>query len=410
MYLILLITAAAIFAHCRASHFMPNGDSSHESSLGPDSNGKYTIQGLNIRASFVPYGASISNLYINDTRGIERDIVAGWDNASYYSIDRQHPHFGGVPGRYANRIKNSSFVIDGKKWSVQPNENPTVDHPDGVDTLHGGPNGWDWRNWTLVSLSENSITFSLIDSDGNGGFPGKVISYVTYTLRNMTWDFKMTALSTTNKTPIMLSSHTYWNLDGFANNETTTALNHTLWLPYAGQRVGTDTILVPTGDIIVNKQGDANDFWSTPKQMGTDMASPTMLGNCGYGCTGYDTCFINNLRNLSLTENWSSNVLPVAQIQSSWSGIQLDVFTNQDAIQIYSCNGQNGSVTLKSTQGTPDERFIQQYGCIVLEPQDWIDGINHPEWGRKQIWGPEDDDIYTLEASYRFSLISKMPT
>ncbi|RKF60535.1 putative aldose 1-epimerase [Golovinomyces cichoracearum] len=410
MYSILLITAAAVFALCGASHHMPNGDSSHECSLGPDSNGKYTIQGPNIRASFVPYGASISNLYINDTRGIERDIVAGWDNASYYSIDRQHPHFGGVPGRYANRIKNSSFVIDGKKWSVEPNENPTVDHPDGVDTLHGGPNGWDWRNWTLVSLSENSITFTLTDSDGNGGFPGKVISYVTYTLGNMTWDFKMTALSTTNKTPIMLSSHTYWNLDGFANNETTTALNHTLWLPYAGQRVGTDTILVPTGDIIVNKQGDANDFWSTPKQMGTDMASPTMLGNCGYGCTGYDTCFINNLRNLSLTENWSNNLLPVAQIQSSWSGIQLDVFTNQDAIQIYSCNGQNGSVTLKSTQGTPDERFIQQYGCIVLEPQDWIDGINHPNWGRKQIWGPEDDDIYTLEASYRFSLISKMAT
>jgi hypothetical protein len=56
------------------------------SSSGPDSNGKYVIQGVGIRANFIPYGASISNLFINDTSGIERDIVGGFDNASYYSI------------------------------------------------------------------------------------------------------------------------------------------------------------------------------------------------------------------------------------------------------------------------------------------------------------------------------------
>lgn len=66
---------------------------------GPNSDGKYTIQAEGIRANFIPYGASISNLFINDTHGIERDIVLGFDNASYYSIDRQHPHLGGVPGK-----------------------------------------------------------------------------------------------------------------------------------------------------------------------------------------------------------------------------------------------------------------------------------------------------------------------
>jgi len=174
---------------------------------GPDANGKYTIYGTGIRANFIPYGASISNLFINDTSGIERDIVGGFDNASYYGIDRQHPHFGGVPGRYANRIKNSSFTIDGETYHILPNENPTPANPAGVDTLHGGPDGWDWRNWTVVAHTTDSITFSLTDPDGDQGFPGEVVSYVTYTLGNSTWDFTMVALATTKKTPIMLSSH-----------------------------------------------------------------------------------------------------------------------------------------------------------------------------------------------------------
>lgn len=176
-------------------------------SSGPDANGKYEICGIGIRANFIAYGASISNLFLNDTSGIERDVVGGFDNASYYGVDRQHPHFGGVPGRYANRIKNSSFVIDGETFNILPNENPTPDHPHGIDTLHGGPDGWDWRNWTLVAHTHNSITFSLTDPDGDQGFPGEVVSYVTYTLGNMTWDLRMVAIATTKVTPIMLSSH-----------------------------------------------------------------------------------------------------------------------------------------------------------------------------------------------------------
>ena len=148
-------------------------------SLGPDSNGKYEINGHGIRAQFVPYGASISNLFLNDTSGIERDIVTGWDNASYYGIDEQHPHFGGVPGRYANRIKNSTFSIDGESYNVLPNEHPTPEFPDGVNQLHGGPDGWDWRNWTVVAHTSDSITFSLTDPDGKEGFPGEVVSYVS---------------------------------------------------------------------------------------------------------------------------------------------------------------------------------------------------------------------------------------
>ncbi|KAH6682792.1 aldose 1-epimeras-like protein [Halenospora varia] len=374
-------------------------------SSGPDSNGKYEISGPGIRANFIAYGASISNLFLNDTSGVERDVVGGFDNASYYGVDRQHPHFGGVPGRYANRIKNSSFVIDGQTYNILPNENPTADSPNGVDTLHGGPDGWDWRNWTVVAHTSDSITFSLTDPDGDQGFPGEVVSYVTYTMGNMTWDMRMVALATTKVTPIMLSSHTYWNLDGFANTETPLALNHSLWMPYAGQRIDTDPILIPTGDILSNQPLSLNDFYSTPKQIGANFSNPSLLGNCGNNCTGYDTCYLTN--RLS-PYDWRTSG-PVARLRSAWSGIQVDVFTDQDAFQIYSCGGQNGSMALKSTQGLHGvqgrERTIPQYGCIVMEVEDWIDGINQPEWGRdkKQIFGPGDDP-YVLQASYRFSL------
>src|SRR5512140_401861 len=85
------------------------GASSAASVPGPDANGKYWIHGEGISAAFIPYGDSISDLLIKDQYGITRDIVAGFDNASYYSMDNAHPHFVGVPGRYANRIKISTF-------------------------------------------------------------------------------------------------------------------------------------------------------------------------------------------------------------------------------------------------------------------------------------------------------------
>lgn len=261
--------------------------SASNSSAGPDENGKYWIHGSGISAAFIPYGASISDLLIKDKNGVTRDIVAGFDNATYYEVDESHPHLGSVPGRYANRIKNSTFEIDGVTYETPPNDNPTEEHPDGVNTLHGGPNGWDYRNFTVVAHTESSITFSLVDPDGEQGFPGEVVSLVTYTLTGNTWEISMVAVPTTKATPIMLSSHTYWNLDGFANDEVTHALNHTVHMPFSHKRVGVDSILIPTGEILENEEGSVNDFWSAPKQVGDGFSDPEIEGNCGEGCSGY---------------------------------------------------------------------------------------------------------------------------
>ncbi|KAK4198477.1 putative aldose 1-epimerase [Triangularia verruculosa] len=371
----------------------------------PDSTGKYWLFAPGISASFIPYGASISNLIIKDKHGIDRDIVLGFDNASYYSLDPVHPHFGGVPGRYANRIKNSTFTLDDEEHHILPNENPTSSHPAGVNTLHGGPDGWDYRNFTVVSYSQSSITFSLVDPDGKEGFPGEVISYITYSLSNMTWDAKMIAIPTTKKTPIMLSSHTYWNLDGFANNQTDTALNHTLHLPFSGQTIAVDSILIPTGEISAAPKNSVNDFWSSPRQIGDGFSDPDIAGNCGGSCTGYDNCWLVNRQH---PYDWKSEDKMVASLGSEWSGIELRIWSDQEAFQMYSCNGMNGTMPIKSTQGRDDGtggRGVEKYGCVVLEVQDWIDGVNHPEWGRggRQIFEPGGDP-YVLQVRHRFSV------
>ncbi|KAI1330600.1 aldose-1-epimerase [Xylariaceae sp. FL0255] len=390
------------------------GAQSMNTGPGPDQDGLYWIYSEGLSAGFIPYGASISRMLMKDQYGITRDIVAGWDNATYYTEDTLHPHFGGVPGRYANRIKNSTFEIDGVTYNVLPNENPTAAEPQGVDTLHGGPDGWDWRNFTVVEHTNSSITFSILDPAGMEGFPGEVISYISYTLDGWSWDLNMVAMATTQKTPIMLSSHTYWNLDGFANNETRTALNHTLYMPSAGQRVATDTILIPTGDIIANEPGSVNDFWTQPKQLGASLGDPEALGNCGFNCTGYDTCYIFN-RDEAQTSDWRAEENFVARLQSAWSGIQIQVYTDQAAYQVYSCNSMNDTVAVKSDQGIFDNpafpRTIPEHGCVVMEVEDYIDGINQPEWGRDkfQIFGPGEAP-YTLNARYVFSINSTTAT
>lgn len=191
----------------------------------------------------------------------------------------------------------------------------------------------------MVAHTTSSITFALTDPDGEQGFPGQVISMVTYTLTPHQWHIRMTSHSTTKKTPIMLSQHTYWNLDGYQNTDTDTALNHTLHLPYSGQRIDVDGILIPTGDILPNKMNGINDWWSAPKQLGANITAPELEGNCGTGCTGYDNAYLVN-RAQNGPYDWRES--PVATLASPWSGIQVDAYSEQEAFQIYSCNSFDG--------------------------------------------------------------------
>ena len=211
------------------------------------------------------------------------------------------------------------------------------------------------RNFTVVEYTRNSIVFKIVDPDGKEGFPGEVTAYITYWLSPNKWHFAMNA-TTTKLTPVMLTSHVYWNLDGFQNPATNQALNHTLYMPFAGQTVDVDGILIPTGKFNDAKPGSINDFWSKPKQIGASFADPALPGSCGTNCTGYDNCWIvergqfgpDYFKNKGGKAWWSKE--PVTSLWSDFSNIQVDIYSDQDAFQMYSCNGQNGKFRTASAR------------------------------------------------------------
>ena len=156
-------------------------------------------------------------------------------------------------------------------------------------------------------------------------------------------------MATTKKKPMMLTSHTYWSLDGFQSPNTPLALNHTLQMLYSGQRVAIDNIDIPTGDILANQQYGAQNFWSTPKQLSTNITSPGLLGTCGFNCTCYGTCYpFNRDAQLGGLHDWRE--APATAFASPWSGSQADVYTDQQALQMYLCNDMNGELTLYMAQ------------------------------------------------------------
>lgn len=367
----------------------------------------YTLTAENITAKFIPYGARLTSLLVQDRDGNYQDVAVGYDDPIRYLRDTEtnHTYFGPVVGRYANRIKNSTFTLNGQTYHIPANEHA------GADTLHGGTVGYDQRNWTVVTASESSITFSLLDT-GFQGFPGTVLTTATFSLSSypsgpqgqmrprLTSNMVSSALD--QETPIMLANHIYWNLNAFKRS---TILNDTtLWMPYADRYILIDSIEIPTGAL-----GSVSDLpnldFTTPKLVGNAISNAT--GVCGAGCTGVDNAFIlDRPANAGPT---SSNY-PVLSLWSDTTGIQMDVSTNQQGLQIYTCNGQNGTIPVKQSQqqrnnGTSDAaKFVNKYGCMVIETQAWIDGINHPEWGVNdyEIFGPTTGPAINY-ATYDFS-------
>ncbi|CAE6369506.1 unnamed protein product [Rhizoctonia solani] len=323
-----------------------------------------------IVANFLSTGATLKNLWVKDKRGKFRDIVLGYDKKSLYASDPSHPFFGGIVGRYANRIKNGTFSIPVTKNATGPDVYtiPTNENG-GLDTLHGGLVGYDRRNWGPMNLSKSSVTYHLIDPDGTQGFPGTVQALVTYTLmKQAKWKIEMFANST-KKTPILLSSHVYWNLEAY--QETQSLADHELQIE-ASRVIATDGILVPTGEL-TNVTGTYFDFRNETR-LG-DVIDKA-VGYCGTGCTGLDNAWIYDR---------SAEKTPAFSLYSPNSGIKMSVTTDQPALQVYTCNGianngdgKNVTIPRKKAHGGP-KKYYPNHSCAVIEQEGWIGGINNPD-------------------------------
>ena len=196
------------------------------------------------------------------------------------------------------------------------------------------------------------------------------MNYVTFTVSTPPrLTSRIVSIALDQQTPIMLANHIYWNLGAF---QTATILNDTLQLPYSERIIVIDTLEVPTGALESVKY--PLQFPSVP----LNFTAPKRIGDgalysqqCGLGCTGIDNAFIID-RNFD--DGPESRSDPDLIWTSADTGITLTVRTNQQSLELYSCNGQNGTIPNKAAQQGYGITTVDKYGCLVIETQQWIDG------------------------------------
>jgi aldose 1-epimerase len=301
----------------------------------------YTLQNASgAIAKITNYGAALTELHVPDKRGELRNVVLGFPTLEQYVVARGH--FGATIGRFANRICGGKFTLEGREYQLYKNDRDS-------NTLHGGRIGFDKRMWkTEQTDTTNGASVALAYSSENmeEGFPGQVEVHVVYTLTDQNaLEIQFTA-QTTKATPINLTNHSYFNLNG----ESGTMLDHELWID-SDYTTETNDKLCPTG-LLKRVAGTACDF-RTEELIGEKMARLP---------SGYDHNFCLNSPSMDR---------PSLTLHAPRTGITLDMFTNQPGVQVYS-----------STHMKPEETcgaFDKYYG-LTLETQNYPDAINQPKF------------------------------
>jgi hypothetical protein len=132
----------------------------------------YTLNSAHLVMRIMTFGARVVSIKAPDRNGNMTNVVLGYDNLEDYIKDNK-TYFGAVPGRYANRIANGIFRLEGKEYHLSINE--------GTNTLHGGREGFDRRNWAGKEVADG-VEFTLVSQDGDQGFPGRLAARVRYIL------------------------------------------------------------------------------------------------------------------------------------------------------------------------------------------------------------------------------------
>jgi aldose 1-epimerase len=295
------------------------------------------------------YGGIIMSIRVPDRKGRLADIVLGHSTMEGYIPNP--PYLGAIVGRYANRIANGTFTLDGKTYHLPKN--------DGPNTLHGGTTRtFDKVVWDAGPLKDqNGVAFTYLSKDGEEGFPGNLKVTVTYTLNNdneLTIDYQAT---TDKATPINVSQHSYFNLQGEGDGD---ILDHEVMIN-ADRFTPVDKNLIPTGELRSVK-GTPLDFTS-PTKIGAridDQYDQLVLGH------GYDHNFVINRQ--------GEGMVLAARVTEPTTGRTLQVSTTQPGVQFYTGNFLDGTVT-----GKHGHVYKRRYG-FCLETQHFPDSPNHPNF------------------------------
>ena len=312
-------------------------------------------------------GAGIAAIKLPDTDGKLSNVVLGYPDAASYLADG--PCAGKTPGRYANRIANGHFSINGKTYTLPINNGP--------NHLHGGPDGFQNKIWDVDIDDNGKVTFSHVSPDGDAGYPGTLHASVTYEWTDGNC-LEITYRATTDApTFVNLTNHTYFNLDG---QNSGTALKHHLklncsnWLP-------TDDTQIPTGEI-APVAGTPMDFTSE-HEIGKHIHDDFPALKIG---KGYDHCW--------MLDGFDGTMREIATLRGANPGWKLTVRTTQPAAQVYTGNWLEGCPTGDNGYAYHD------YDAVAIECQGCPDAPNHPEFP-SQLLNPGEE--YVRRISFEFT-------
>ena len=314
------------------------------------------------------FGGRVVSILVPDRDGAMRDVVLGFDNIDDY---RTIPSdFGAAIGRYANRIGQGRFELDGTAYQLPRNN---YGH-----CLHGGPDGWQYRVYDVAEATPSSLTLVLLSPDGDAGFPGSVTARVKYTLTGdnaLQIDYEA---ETDAPTIVNMTNHTYFCLSG---DPAAGSLDDVLQIA-ASHYTPVDSTFMTTGEI-VPVEGTPMDF-RTPKRVGEEI----------------DDFAFEQLRNgRGYDHNWVLDTAGdatrrAARLYSPASGIGVEVYTNEPGIQGYAGNFLDGTVRGKGGVAYPAR------ASVCLETQHYPDTPNKPQWPSAVL---RPGERYTSHCTFRFT-------
>ncbi|MDR3184285.1 MAG: galactose mutarotase [Prevotellaceae bacterium] len=315
------------------------------------------------------YGLRVVSLWVPDKNGHYSDVSIGYENIERYVNNEGERFLGSIVGRYANRIANGAFKLDGKEYHLPQNNNG--------QTLHGGIKGLDRVVWNVDNVNATAIRFSYLSPDGADGFPGNLKIAVEYSVTPEN-EFKITYEAETDKpTVVNLSNHTFFNLKGEATGSIT---GHILTIN-AGHITPVNTVLIPTGELLP-VDGTPFDF-RTPVRIGERIGHDHVQLQNG---AGYDHNWVLGSAKKDAVE------LAVTLLEPE-SGRIMEVYTDQPGVQFYSGNFFDGKANGK--YGKP----IAFREALALETQHFPDSPNQPSFPSTRL---NPGEVYRHTCIYKF--------
>jgi aldose 1-epimerase len=320
-----------------------------ERTIDGKQNSLWTVRNKNgVEMCVTNYGGKVVSLFVPDKDNQFVDVVTGFENIDKY-LQSNEIYFGASIGRVGNRIALGKFSLNGTDYNLAVNNGP--------NHLHGGIKGFHAVIWDIKQINESTLELSYLAKDGEEGYPGNLQVKIEYKLTDEN-EFSIEYYATTDKPTVCnLTHHSYFNLSGEGSE---TILDHVLKINADGF-TDSDAGLIPTGEIIP-VEGTPLDF-RTPKTIGEAIGSESVALKNGFG---YDHNFVVN--------KTGKKVELAASVYSPVSGIEMDVYTDQPGIQLYSGNFMNGQEIGIS------QKPYKYRSAFCLETQHFPDSPNKPNF------------------------------